>query len=208
MSATKSVMSNVSSSRAVTRLSVQVFVFSMLILMLSSLLSRGWLFAAGLLPAWQLLLLLWLLLLLLLLLLPPCCWPRWWWGERTDSVLLVCKLTPVVALPFTSRRLGARRPPPPPPPPPGLITERPPPPPPSPSLKNIFHSSVQQRYTNFAFSNSICRAKRFWGTHLGIMERYNKEVDRFDWNRGMSYEFECFSSMNSWEKMRWFLFIA
>ena len=129
-------MSNVSSSRAVTRLSVQVLVFSMLILMLSSLLSRGWLFAAGLLPAWQLLLLLLLWLLLLLLLLPPCCWPRWWWGERTDSVLLVCKLTPVVALPFTSRRLGARRPPPPPPPPPALVTERPPPPPPSPSLKN------------------------------------------------------------------------
>lgn len=45
----------------------------------------------------------------------------------------MCKLTPVVALPFTSRRLGARRPPPPPPPPPALVTERPPPPPLSPS---------------------------------------------------------------------------
>lgn len=122
----KSVMSRVSSSRAVTRLSVQVLVFSMLILMLSSLLSRGWLFAVGLLPAWQ-------------LLLPTCCWPSWWWGERTDSVLLVCKLTPVVALPFTSRRLGARRPPPPPPPPPTPVTERPPPP--SPSLQQIGRST-------------------------------------------------------------------
>ncbi|KYM99105.1 hypothetical protein ALC62_10219 [Cyphomyrmex costatus] len=73
---------------------------------------------------------------------------------RTDSVLLVCKLTPVVALPFTSLRLGARRPPPPPPPPPEPVTERPPPPPPpppppSPSLQQIAH------YISVLFSLSL-----------------------------------------------------
>lgn len=144
----KSVMSRVSSSRAVTRLSVHVLVFSMLILMLSSLLSRGWLFAAGLLPAWQLLL--------------PTCWPSWWWGERTDSVLLVCKLTPVVALPFTSRKLGARRPPPPPPPPPPEpVTERPPPPPPPPPPPSPSLQQFVQLYISVPFLISCCEHKLY-----------------------------------------------